>query len=488
MKKNMLFGSTLSHSLSPEIHEYIYNIIGYDSTYELAEFKENELQKYIEKLSKFDINANVTIPYKEKVLPYLDFLDETAQIIGSVNTIKSENGRLFGYNTDYYGLSETLKHYNISGKAFLILGYGGAAKAVIQYLIDNNAEKVFVATRKKELHRKLIDNEQTKLCENIQAKSYESTQIKSYIDKQIKSYENAQIKSCGISEKIEFISYSDIANISGFGIINTTPIGMHPNIRSCPVSPCVFKNFKFALDLIYMPMRTSFLISAENAGLTGINGLKMLVYQAIKAIEIWTGIEMSISQKSDIFTHFDSKFSVISKIKGDLDLTKNPIFIIGLPGSGKTTLGKSLSKKLDFDFIDLDDYIESKTNMRISEIFLLGESKFRKIEKVSLREVSTAESTVISTGGGVVVTPENRELLSKKPNVIYIDRSCEDILSDVNLQNRPLLKDNPNRIYKIYKERKGYYSSLCDYKIINDGSINDLVENTLKALVSKEEN
>lgn len=471
MKKNMLFGSTLSHSLSPEIHKYIYNIIGYESIYELAEFRENELQKYIEKLSKFDINANVTIPYKERVLPYLDFLDEKAQRIGSVNTIKSENGKLFGYNTDYYGLSETLKHYNISGKSFLVLGYGGAAKTVIQYLIDNNAERVFVATRKKELHKKLIDNEQTKLYENTQAKSYENTQI----------------KECNINEKIEFISYSDIDNISGFGIINTTPIGMHPNIRNCPVSPYVFKNFKLALDLIYMPIRTSFLICAENDGLTVINGLKMLVYQAIKAIEIWTGIEMTISQKNDIFAHFDSKFSVISKIKGDSDLTKDPIFIIGLPGSGKTTLGKSLSKKLDFNFIDLDDYIESKTNMKISEIFLLGESEFRKVEKLSLQEASMAKNTVISTGGGVVVTPENRELLSKKSNVIYIDRSCEDILSDVNLQDRPLLKDNPNRIYEIYKERKDYYSSLCNYKIVNDGSINDLVENALKVLASKEE-
>lgn len=149
------------------------------------------------------------------------------------------------------------------------------------------------------------------------------------------------------------------------------------------------------------------------------------------------------------------------------------IFLVGLPGSGKTTLGELLAKKMGLNFIDLDDYIEEKSKMTIPQIFEnFGEDEFRKLENKALQECFNMTNTVIATGGGIVVNPINRDLLKQSNNVIYINRPCKDIIENVDMANRPLLKNNPEKIYELNEQRSKYYCEVSKKIIKNDSDIN----------------
>lgn len=154
-------------------------------------------------------------------------------------------------------------------------------------------------------------------------------------------------------------------------------------------------------------------------------------------------------------------------------LNKN-IILIGMPGSGKTTIGKIIATKIDRDFLDVDQYIENIQNQKISDIFKKGENYFRKIEKDTVREISKRKGIVISTGGGVVKFPENIYHLKKNGIIIFVDRNIEDIVEDVNISDRPLLKEGVEKIFSLYKERYVLYKGYADYIVPNIGSLNDV--------------
>lgn len=159
------------------------------------------------------------------------------------------------------------------------------------------------------------------------------------------------------------------------------------------------------------------------------------------------------------------------------ELTKN-IVLIGMPGCGKTTIGKKLSEILKCDFCDVDEYIVNTTGKSINEIFQNGEEFFRDIESKAISEVSSDIPKVISTGGGVIIKKHNIDVLKEKGTIFFINRSVEDICSDLDVKSRPLLKDGVNKIYKLYKERYNLYKNYCDYEIINtdiDKSINEIL-------------
>lgn len=157
------------------------------------------------------------------------------------------------------------------------------------------------------------------------------------------------------------------------------------------------------------------------------------------------------------------------------------IFLVGLPGSGKTTLGELLAKKMGLNFIDLDDYIEEKSKMTIPQIFEeFGEDEFRKLENNALQECFNMTSTVIATGGGIVVNPTNRDLLKQSNSVVHVDRPCKDIIENVYMANRPLLRNNPEKIYELHEQRKKYYSEVCDISILNNEDLHSLMLNLYK--------
>lgn len=250
-----LIGEKLGHSFSPQIHDEIFKRLGTAGKYNLYEAEANELGVLVEKLKDSGVKGfNVTVPYKIRIMNFLDSVSKEAEDIGAVNTVSLKDGFLTGYNTDYFGFGMTLKKeaIEVKGSTVAVLGTGGASRAVAQYLSDNGAGDIIHVSR------------------------------------------NAKSKSADIMPYRQ-VSYDELNNLSGDIIINCTPCGMYPNVMDCPVSPDVFKGFGAAVDLIYNPEKTVFLQYAEGAGLKAVNGLYMLVGQAVAAHEIWC--EASISSE-----------------------------------------------------------------------------------------------------------------------------------------------------------------------------------------------
>lgn len=167
-------------------------------------------------------------------------------------------------------------------------------------------------------------------------------------------------------------------------------------------------------------------------------------------------------------------------------MLKSNIVLIGMPGCGKTTIGKMLSEKISYEFCDIDEYIEKQENTSISRIFDKGEEHFRDIEEKYVKEVALKQGIVISTGGGVIKRKANIEALKENGVIFFVDRPIEDILSDLDTDSRPLLKDKKHRIYNLYNERYDLYMKYCNERIINNSSINEVIEEIKYILEERE--
>lgn len=163
---------------------------------------------------------------------------------------------------------------------------------------------------------------------------------------------------------------------------------------------------------------------------------------------------------------------------------KDKVVIIGMPGSGKTTIGKILGRELDLKFYDMDEYIQERTSKSILELFENGEDYFRNIETDMCRELSKEKNVLISTGGGVVKKKENIDVLKKDALIIFLDRPVEKILEDVDVSKRPLLKDGKERVINLYNERYELYKKYADEIVVNDSDMIEVIER-LKSLISK---
>lgn len=272
MKKYAVIGEKLSHSLSPEIHDFIFKMLGLDANYIIREFPREETPVIIEKLKEENYQGiNVTIPYKQDIMPYLDEISPEAASIGAVNTVVFKNGRTSGYNTDYYGFGKSLEHehVNLNGRKTVILGAGGAAKALIAYCHDANASSILVAARS--LDKLLVLKEQFPY--------------------------------------IQTVLFEDKDKIAGDVIINATPVGMYPKtVGESPVTEEIIKRFSAAVDIIYNPLCTRFIKIAADHGLTVVTGLYMLIYQAIKAEEIFQGLPIDYHMGEDIYKLLAARF------------------------------------------------------------------------------------------------------------------------------------------------------------------------------------
>lgn len=248
-----LLGEKLTHSFSPQIHSLIFKALEIEGYYHLFEVDKEKLQDAALGFKVLKVKGiNVTIPYKVDVMKYLDHISEEGRNIGAINTICFRDGKTIGYNTDYYGFGMMMKKFkvDVKEKNVTILGTGGSAKAVLQYLLDNGAGDITFVTRN-------VEEGKSK---------FEDFNIISY-------------------EKIKDLNNQDI-------VINCTPSGMYPNTENSPIQKEEISKFKAAVDLIYNPQETLFLKYAREAGLIGVNGLYMLVGQAVKAEELWNCVQI----------------------------------------------------------------------------------------------------------------------------------------------------------------------------------------------------
>lgn len=387
-------GEHLKHSFSKEIH----NLIA-DYEYEIKEIPRDELDEFMTERDFLAIN--VTIPYKQMVIPYLHFIDENARNIGAVNTIVNKDGLLYGYNTDFYGMQSLINHAKIDleGKKVVILGTGGTSKTAGAVAKALSAREIITVSRNK--REDVID-----------------------YDELYKDHTDTDV------------------------IINTTPLGMYPDIYSKAVDLGYFNNLSGVIDAVYNPLRTPLITDALQRGIFAEGGLYMLVAQAVRASEIFLDTRYEASKLEWIYR----------KIKGE----KENIVLIGMPASGKSTVGKLIAERADRTFIDTDTLIENRAGINISEIFKSsGEDEFRALECETVREVSKETGAVIATGGGVPLRKENIDALCENGKVYFIDRPLEALLPT---GDRPLASTK-DAITKRYNERYEIYKASADVKI-----------------------
>lgn len=391
MKSFGLLGEKLGHSFSPSIHWMLGSY-----SYELCEICPKDLENFL-KDNSLD-GFNVTIPYKQDVIPYCSELSERASAIGSVNTmLKKTDGSYLGENTDYDGfllMMEPVKE-NIRGKKALILGSGGASKTVRTVLSDLGADPLITVSRSGSVN-----------------------------------YENIS-------------GQSDAAII-----VNTTPVGMYPDNGISPIDLSLFKECKFLADLIYNPAKTALMLQAERLGIPFLGGILMLVEQARRASELFTGISIP-RENSNV---------IAEKIERQ---TKN-IVMIGMPGSGKTAIGRHLHDLTKRKLVDIDQEIESREGRTIPAIFAdAGEAYFRKVESEVLAQFCKESGLVISAGGGAVTSPENKDIMRQNSTVVFIKRELKYLATS----GRPVTKAKGTE--QIYSERAGLYESWSDISVNN---------------------
>lgn len=363
-------------------------------------------------LNKRDFDGiNVTIPYKKTVIPYLDTISDTAKKIGSVNTVIKQH----------------------DGKLFGDNTDYFGFKYMLTHAINDITNK------------KCIILGSGGACLTVQ-----------HVLKDMGAKEIVIISRSG-DNNYQNISRHFNADI----IINTTPVGMYPNNGASPIDLTCFCNCKLVLDLIYNPAKTALILQAEKLGIKCANGLSMLVAQGKLA--------------SDLFTGKNTDNSIIAVVTSTLSKQMNNIVLIGMPGCGKTTVGKILAQKLNKTFIDTDEYITSTSGRTPAEIIKSdGEATFRDIEQNAIFECCKKNSCVIATGGGAVLRDENIDAMRQNGKIIFLDRSIERLATD----DRPL-SSSPDKLKAIFEYRYPLYMKYCDIHIMTTENIDKTVQQIL---------
>ncbi len=372
--------------------------------YALLELPESALAGFFA-AKEFD-GVNVTIPYKRAVIPLLDEVDATARECGAVNTVINRGGRLVGYNTDLYGMRFALDAAGISlaGKRVVVLGSGGTSHTARALAAREGAASVRVVSRSGEY------------------------------------------------------GYSDLSPLADAEILlNTTPVGMFPHMDAEPLSLSAFPALEGFFDAVYNPLRTRLALAADERGIKRADGLLMLAAQAKASRELFTGGE--IPGRSD-----RRAVAVITDAYRALFLSLTNIVLVGMPGSGKTTVGGELAALLGRELVDTDELVERKAGRSIPDIFAVsGEAAFRDLEQKAVFDAGAMQGKVIATGGGAVLRPENRLSLAANGFVVYLRRDTDCLARE----GRPLSLSGD--LAAMLAARDPVYSAFADLIVINSG-------------------
>lgn len=439
-----LVGKTLAHSYSKEIHEALGKY-----EYDLFSLDESELASFI---GAGDFGGlNVTIPYKKDVIPLCDEISDLARSIGAVNTLYWKPGddtaieasgglspsaseisagtpstthggrRLVGHNTDYEGFLYAAKRADITfdGKTVLILGTGGTSLMARKAAADQGAARIYIASRN-------AAPAETEISGKGGAKTL-SSQL---------TYRELP----AIADRIQVI-------------VNTTPVGMYPSNMKCAIDLSKFPQCESVIDVVYNPFKTKLLLDAEKAGIRFSNGLPMLVAQATAAAGYFLGTPGAFESENQ---------RIITAMERQME----NLVLIGMPGSGKSTIGRLLARLTGKRFVDMDAEIEKRASMTIPEIFRqYGEKRFRDLESEAAADLGKERSLVISTGGGTVLRTENVDALRQNGRLIHVKRPVTNLPMD----GRPLSKDM-EALQRMEQKRLPIYEASADMTF--DNSVN----------------
>lgn len=431
-----LLGNPVEHTLSPVIHNTLSEILGQNQVYVPFHVEAEGLEQAV--CGAFDLNIlglNVTVPYKNAVMQYTIELDEAAKAIGAVNTLVRSSKGYQGYNTDMPGLLRAIQSEGIELKnqTVVILGAGGASKAVAYMCMQEEAEAVYLLNRTVEKAQEIADSMN-------------------------RLFGRPVIKAMAVED------YDKLPAVSRI-VFQCTSLGLSPRVNEVVIEDREFyKQVRVGVDLIYNPTETRFMRLVKEAGGQAYNGLKMLLYQGIIAYELWNQVQVTAEQAEQVY---DRLYEAIHP-SGD------NIVLIGFMGSGKTTVGKQIEKAYGYSFLDTDAYIEAREGRSINRIFAEeGEEYFRRLEAAILKElIANTSHALIATGGGMPLQKENARLLRELGRVFYLETSEEGIWNRVkDSHNRPLLEcENPRqRIHELMNVRHPLYRSAAHVWLSTDG-------------------
>lgn len=424
-EKYGLIGKTLVHSYSKEIHEALGRY-----QYQLFSLAEDEMPDFIN--ARDFRGLNVTIPYKKDVIPLCDEVTDLARGIGAVNTLfwknasgagasessSQEDKILVGHNTDYEGFLYAASRAGIDfeGKGVLILGTGGTSLMARRAAADQNAAKIYIASRHPE------------------------TDLPS----------GSELQDAGILSTVSYDHLPEIA-ASIDVIVNTTPVGTFPNNMQQVIRLKDFPGCQAVIDVIYNPFKTALLLEAEKLGLKYTNGLPMLVAQATAAAGYFLGTPGAFQKENQ---------RIIKAMKQQM----GNIVLIGMPGTGKSLIGKLLAELTGKTLQDTDARIEEEAKMTIPEIFEKeGESGFRDREAAICKKLGKERNLIIATGGGAILRPENVDALRQNGTLVHITRSIDKLPT----RGRPL-SQNIETLKKMEAQRMPLYKSAADITFRNN--------------------